>query len=131
MAREPRWLPRVVLDAAHLDQIREHGGLGGLRDENALEAALARARQKWHHDPKSSFAALVAAYGFGITTSHPYRDGNKRAGFLAMAIFAGLNGDELEATDTEVVTLMVGLAAGHTTEGQLANWLKAHLVRSR
>jgi death-on-curing protein len=121
----------VVLDAAHLDQIREHGGLGGIRDENALEAALARARQKWHHDTKSSFAALVAAYGFGITTSHPYRDGNKRAGFLAMAIFAGLNGHELEATDAEVVTLMVGLAAGHVAEGQLAHWVEAHLVRSR
>jgi len=42
---------------------------------------------------------LVAACGFGMTTVHPYRDGNKRAGFLAMVIFAGLNGHDLEATD--------------------------------
>ncbi len=131
MAKEPRWLPRLVLDAAHLDQAREHGGLAGIRDENALEAALARARQRWHYNPKTPFAELVGAYGFGITTSHPYRDGNKLAGFLAMAIFAGLNGYELEASDPEVVTLMVGLAAGHVKEADLVAWLRTHLVRSK
>jgi death-on-curing protein len=122
-------VPRIVLDAAHLDQIREHGGLPGIRDENALESALARARQKWHYEPKTEFPELVAAYGFGITTNHPYRDGNKRAGFLAMAIFAGLNGYEIEATDAEVVTVMLGLAAGHLKERELAAWLRGHLVR--
>ena len=29
---EPRWLPRVVVDAIHNDQIREHGGLPAVRD---------------------------------------------------------------------------------------------------
>jgi death-on-curing protein len=102
-----------------------------VRDENALEAALARAQQKWHYNPKTTFAELVGAYGFGITTSHPYQDGNKRAGFLAMAIFAGLNGYDLEATDTEVVTLMLGLAAGHLDEPDLVSWLRTHLVRAK
>ena len=37
---EPRWVPRLVIEAVHLDQVREHGGLIGLRDENALESAL-------------------------------------------------------------------------------------------
>lgn len=47
---EPIWLERVVLDAIHLDQLREHGGLQGIRDENILESALARARNKWTYD---------------------------------------------------------------------------------
>jgi death-on-curing protein len=131
MAREPRWLPRLVLDAAHVDQVRAHGGLPGVRDENALEAALARAQQQWHSHRKSTFPELVAASGWAITTGHPYWDGNKRAGFLAMAIFAGLNGYALEATETEVVTLMPGLAAGHLNEPDLVAWLQTHLVRSR
>jgi death-on-curing protein len=131
VAREPRWLPRLVLEATHLDQVREHGGLPGLRDEPALEAALARPRQKWHYHPRTSFAALVAAYGFGVTMNHPFRDGNKRAGFLAMVIFAGLNRYELVATDPEVVTLMVGLAAGHLDENGLAAWLRPRLIRSK
>lgn len=35
---EPVWLDRLVVDAVHLDQLREHGGLQGVRDENALES---------------------------------------------------------------------------------------------
>ena len=42
---EPRWVPRIVVYSIHFDQLREHGGLAGVRDDNALEAALARARQ--------------------------------------------------------------------------------------
>src|SRR4051812_44478883 len=110
--REPRWVPRLVLDAAHVDQLREHGGLPGLRDENALESALARPRQKWTYAEDSDLPLLAAAYGFGIAANHPYRDGNKRVAFLAMAVFLGLNGYEIEATEAEVVTVMTALAAG-------------------
>jgi hypothetical protein len=39
--KEPRWVPRLVVESAHLDQIRTHGGLPALRDAHALEAALA------------------------------------------------------------------------------------------
>jgi death-on-curing protein len=35
--REPGWLSRVVVDAIHIEQLREHGGLPGVRDENVLE----------------------------------------------------------------------------------------------
>lgn len=126
---EPRWVPRIVIDAAHLDQLREHGGLPGLRDENALEAALARARQKWTNEPKSDLSTLAAAYAFGVATAHPFNDGNKRSAFLAMAIFLGLNGKELDATETEVVQVMVALASGSLTELQMASWVRDHLMR--
>ena len=127
--REPVWVPRLVLDAVHLDQLREHGGLPGVRDENALEAALARARQKWAYDPEADLAVLAAAYGFGVATAHPYSDGNKRAAFLAMAVFLGLNGKEIEAGEDEVVTVMTSLAAGSLKEARLAVWVREHLVR--
>ena len=61
-----RWVPRLVVDSAHLDQLREHGGLPGIRDENALEAALARPQQKAHSEPDSHLATLAAAYAFGL-----------------------------------------------------------------
>lgn len=128
MQREPRWVPRVVLDAVHLDQIREHGGLPGIRDENALEAALARAQQKWTHDADADLALLAAAYGFGLATGHPYHDGNKRVAFLAMAIFLDLNGHEIEATEAEVVTIMLGLASGQLKERELAAWLRSRTI---
>jgi arginyl-tRNA synthetase len=59
-------VPRLVVDSAHLDQLREHGGLPGIRDENALEAALARPQQKAHDEPDSDLATLAAAYAFGL-----------------------------------------------------------------
>jgi hypothetical protein len=54
---------------------------------------------------------------------------NKRTAFLAMAIFLGLNGYELEATQEDVVTIMVAAAAGKLTESQLAAWVRDHLVK--
>lgn len=122
--REPRWVPRVVVDAVHLDQLREHGGLLGLRDEDALEAVLARPRQKWVSDANSDLAVLAAAYAFGLSSVHPFRDGNKRIAFLTMAVFLGLNGEELEATETEVVQVMTALAAGTLSETELVQWIR-------
>jgi death-on-curing protein len=127
--REPRWLSRIVVDAIHADQLREHGGLPSIRDEKALESALARARQKWAYGDERDLAVLAAAYGFGLVKSHPYRDGNKRIGFLAIVTFLGINDHELDVTDAEVVTEMLGLATGDIGEEQLAGWIRKHLAR--
>ncbi len=125
----PRWVPRLVLDAAHLDQLREHGGLPGVRDEHGLEAALARPQQRHHYEPDSDLATLAAAYAYGIARAHPFNDGNKRAAFLAAMIFLGLNGKDLDATEVEVVQVVTALAAGSLTEEALAMWLRERLVR--
>ena len=129
--KEPAWLSRVAVDAIHTDQIREHGGLPGLRDENVLESALARARQKWHYADNADLATLAAAYGFGLVKNHPYRDGNKRIGFLAIATFLGINGWELQATDAEVVAEIVTLADGRVSEAQFADWIRAHSAKRK
>lgn len=129
--REPRWLSRLVVDAIHSDQIREHGGLRGVRDENMLESALARPRQKWHYEPGTEIPVLAAAYAFALVRNHPYRDGNKRIGFLAMVTFLGVNGYAFKAPDADVVTRFVALAAGHVSENQLADWIRGHSRKLR
>lgn len=121
---EPRWLSRLVIDAVHADQLREHGGLPGTRDESALESALARPRNKRAYAEETDLATLAAAYGFGLVKGHPYRDGNKRIGFLAITTFLGINGYDLTASDEDVVTEMVALAAGHVSESELASWIR-------
>ncbi len=128
---EPRWLTRVVVDAIHSDQVREHGGRPGLRDENALESALARPPQKWHYADATDLALLAAAYAFGLIRNHPYHDGNKRIGFLAMATFLGVNGCEFDAPDAEVVAEIVAVADGTASEDALADWIRLHLVKRR
>lgn len=124
---EPRWVPRLVLEAIHLDQIREHGGLLGIRDENALESALARAQQRWTYEPAADRARFAADYAFGIARNHPFRDGNKRLAFLAAVTFLGLNGLDLVTTDEDVVEAMVALAAGDLSEEQLTDWIRSRL----
>ena len=129
--REPTWVGRVVVDAVHLDQLREHGGLPGVRDENTLESALARPKQRWHYAHDSDLAALAAAYGWGLATSHPYRDGNKRIAFVVMAVFLELNGRRLEAPEAEVVQIMLAVADNRLKENELASWVRAHLVSAK
>ena len=126
--KEPIWIHRVVIDAVHLEQLKEHGGLQGLRDENLLESALARARNKWAYEAISDPALLAAAYGYGLATNHPYQDGNKRIAFLAMVIFLGLNGWDLVAPEVEVVSTMLAVAAGQCMEAELALWLRKHMI---
>jgi death on curing protein len=125
--RHPRWLAHLVVDSLQLDQLREHGGLRGVRDDNALESALARPQQRRHYDPDADLPTLAAAYAFGLVKNHPYHDANKRIGFLAMVTFLGINGLDLEATETAVVTTIVRLADGTLSEQELADWIRAHV----
>lgn len=119
-------MSRLVVDAIQTDLLLTHGGLPGLRDPELLESALARPRQRFAHDPTSDIAALAAAYGFGIARNHPYADANKRVAFVTMAVFLELNGLGFAATESEVVTTMVALAAGTIDEYALADWIRRH-----
>ena len=128
---EPQWLSRIVADATHNDQLREHGGLPGIRDENALESALARPQQKWHYAENTDIPTLAAAYGFGLVKNHPYRDGNKRIGFLAMITFLGLNGSDFAAEEAEIVARIIAVAEGSLSETGLADWVRQRTTRER
>jgi death-on-curing protein len=128
--REPVWVPRRVIEIAHVDQIREHGGLPGLRDANVLEAVLARPQQKFAYDPEADLALLTAAYGYGIATSHPFNDGNKRSALIAMVVFLDLNGYALTASEIEVVPIILALAAGELSEPALRKWIGEHMAPS-
>jgi len=116
------------VEAVQFDLVREHGGMHGLRDEHGLDAALARPRQRLAYEPASDLAELAASYGHGLAASHPFHDGNKRIAFVTTAVFLELNGVELAATEAEVVTLMLALAAGESDENGLAAWLRARIA---
>ena len=123
---EPRRLGRLAVDEAHFRQLREHGGAHGLRDEHALESALARPRQRWLDEPHATLAELAAAYAFGVARNHPYVDGNKRVALVVMVAFLERNDVELTATNAEALSAMLALAAGELTEPELARWIDAH-----
>jgi death on curing protein len=125
--KEPVWLRRAWVDALHFQQLQRFGGLFGIRDAGAVESALGRARNQWEYGGIREIAALAAAYGYGLTRSHGYSDGNKRIGFMAMAVFLDLNGWSLVAPEAEVVTTMLGVAAGEIAEDELAVWVRGRI----
>jgi death-on-curing protein len=128
---EPRWLNRVVVDAIHNDQLREHGGLPGIRDENVLESAIARPQQKWHYYAEQpDVAVLAAAYAFGLVKNHPFVDGNKRIAFATAVVFLELNGYRFEAGEADAVVRTLALAAGELKQLEYAQWLKAQSKRA-
>jgi len=124
---EPRWLSPVQVLRIHADQIQAHGGSLGVRDRGLLESALERPRNRFLYEPGSDLSALAAAYGFGISSNHPFVDGNKRVAFQAMYLFLGLNAFRIDAPEEDVVALILSLASGNLDESSLAEWLRLHI----
>lgn len=126
---QPVWLSRPIIEALHADQIREHGGAAGIRDEGLLESALARPRQRWSYERDVDLASLAAEYGFGLAKNHPFLDGNKRIAFVATNVFLILNGFEIEAPEPAVVDAMQRVADGRLDRNGFGDWVRSVLVR--
>jgi death on curing protein len=121
--KEPVWLSVDLVIAIHGEQLRLFGGGAGLRDRTLLEAAVDRPRNKWGYG-ESDLAKLAAAYAFGISSSHPFVDGNKRASLLALVTFLGLNDVEFLAPEPEAAAAILALASGEIDEDGLARWIR-------
>jgi death-on-curing protein len=112
---EPLWISEAIVRVIHQDQIQQHGGSLGLRDENLLSASLARPRHLFAYGQPDLFD-LAAAYG------------NKRTAFMVMYVFLGLNQYLIEVPEIEVVQIMEGLATDQETQETLAQWLRKNSV---
>lgn len=117
------WLEPDVFRAVHEEQLAEHGGATGTRDEGLFESALARARNLAAYG-KPDCAELAAAYGHGIARNHPFIDGNKRTAFVAVELFLELNVYQLLADDAACVLTMLAVASGQMDETAFARWLR-------
>ncbi len=127
MAQEWIWVALAVAEAAHAEQLAEHGGGEGVRDRGLLESAMARPQNlALYGEPDA--ASLAGAYAYGIARNHPFVDGNKRTAAVVSETFLMLNGNALTATDAEVVVAMLALAAGELSEEELADWFRQHIA---
>ena len=121
-----RWVPRDVLIAVHEEQLAEHGGAAGLRDEGLFDSALARPRQLANYG-EPDIADLAAAYAHGLVRNHPFIDGNKRTAFVAAQLFLRMNGQRINAPHVDCVMTTLALAASDIDETAFAAWLRRHL----
>ncbi|MGH6817632.1 MAG: type II toxin-antitoxin system death-on-curing family toxin [Methylovirgula sp.] len=122
---EPEWIIKAVVLAAHDEQLAEHGGQEGLRDEGLLESALARPRDRYSYGEADIFE-LAAAYAFGLAKNHPFLDGNKRVSLVVSVGFLLLNGFKVTAEEAAKLPIWLLLAEGKFDESELAAWFRAH-----
>jgi death on curing protein len=127
MAQDWIWVALEVAQAAHLEQLAEHGGGAGVRDGRLLESAMARPQNLMAYG-EPDVATLAAAYAYGIARNHPFVDGNKRTAAVVSETFLMLNGYSLAATDAELVVAFLALAAGELAEDELADWFRQHIA---
>ena len=116
------WIDKTVVLAIHNEQLAEHGGAMGVRDDGLLDSALARPRNKAAYKNVEA-TELAAAYGYGLIRNHPFVDGNKRIALVITELFLALNGVELTATDADCLQSFLLLAEGALTEEDFASWL--------
>jgi death-on-curing protein len=112
-----------VADAVigHDLELAAHGGSAGIRDAGLLDSALARPKSIWAYaESAPSLSVLAAAYAFGISSKHPFVDGNKRTALLVSFAFLEVNGAEAIASQEDAFLTFLGLAAGEITEEELA-----------
>ena len=99
-----------------------------MRDENALESALARAENKANYgDP--SVTDLAAAHVFGIARNHAFVDGNKRTAIVAAGAFLIVNGHVLTADNGTLYEFVMSVAAGEIDEAGAAAFFRDHVVK--
>jgi len=111
----------------HKILVKHTGGADGLRDDGLLESALAA--------PFVAFGGVefcptvqskAARLCFGIVKNHPFVDGNKRIGVLAMLTFLEINDIFLNCDDNELIKLGLELADGAIEEDEVFDFIVKH-----
>lgn len=115
-----------VLDI-HARSIEAFGGAHGLRDEGALESALAAAENRWHYE-QADLATCAATYAYHLTQAHAFIDGNKRVAAAVAEIFLELNGALLNTTNAQLVALFLDLAASKLPRAEVEQFFRESVV---
>ena len=118
------WLSRQFILAIHDEQLAEHGGALGVRDDGLLGSGLARPLNRAGYGEPDT-AELGALYAIAITRNHPFVDGNKRTAFAALATFLALNGMMFEPPEVDATMAVLRLAASETTDDAFTDWVRA------
>ena len=106
--------------------INSFGGIHGVRDEHALESALAAVENRLYYE-HINLATCAATYAYHLTQAHAFIDGNKRIAAAVAEIFLELNGAKLTATNDQIVALFLDIASGKLTRDEVEqifnNWV--------
>ena len=121
------WVSRAVVLAIHDEQLAEHGGASGVRDEGLLDSALARPRHALEYNRDAHIGLVAAAYALGLARNHPFVDGNKRLSFVVTETFLLLNGYRLAAEDADCLHVWLAMASRTLDDKAFTAWLRANI----
>lgn len=108
--------------------IEEFGGSHGLRDGGALESALGAVENRAFYE-NADLAICAATYAYHLTQAHAFIDGNKRVAAAVAEVFVELNGGQLEATNDEIVTLFLKIAAGELSRDEVEDFFNQRVIK--
>lgn len=121
------YLRVVDVLAIHAILIDEFGGIDGVRDLGALEAAVFRPQTGYYEDPIAEAAALLES----LVQNHPFLDGNKRTAVAAADVHLRMNGFELAGDSMDHHRLLIGLMKrGNLDWKAIDGWLRGNVHES-
>lgn len=124
------YLSAAELLVIHELLINDFGGMRGITESGfgRLEGAVAAPQlsafgEDLFPDLPSKAAALCAA----IVHAHPFSDGNKRVGLVALDMLLTRNGSTLTATNDEAYAVIMTLAQRALDRDALIAWVRQHV----
>ncbi len=123
------WIRDETVIAIHRRQLKEYGGMEGIRDQGLLQSALYRPKNLLAYSASPpDLSSLAAAYAWGLVKNHPFVDGNKRTSYAVTRTFLKLNSYDIQASSEEKYHTWVELAASRLSEEQVADWIRKHII---
>lgn len=111
----------------HKKLLAATGGLPGLRDRGLLESAVLSVDAGFEDVAQyPTVEEKAARLAFSLISNHPFADGNKRVGVLAMLMTLKLNGVKLRYTQRELIDLGLAAASGGAKYGEILGWILRH-----
>jgi death-on-curing protein len=118
----------TVAEVYHMQHrlIELFGGMHGVRDAAAIEAAVFRPQTGYYDSVEEEAAALMESLGM----NHGFIDGNKRIAFTAADVFLRRNGFYIEVNANEGHDFIEGsLAKQEFKFGKILQWIRDHIKR--
>jgi death-on-curing protein len=122
---DPLFLSLETVYLLHRKSLQRHGGLDGVRDEGAIESALAAAQNTWLYGDGDKFD-IAAAYAFHIAESQAFLDGNKRTAVACALTF--LKGSRYD--ETMLYDAMIAIARREMDKAALAAVLRGQFPQA-
>lgn len=117
---QPLFLELEQVLEYHTWLIETYGGTQGLRDQSALESALAAPLNRYLYE-QADLVVCAATYAYHLSQAHAFLDGNKRIAAAIAELFLNANGKHLRASDQEVIELFLRTAASEMTRDEIEN----------